>query len=81
MSKMDAKDIIYLAAILATTGLGRAKLPELVQAMGSAQAVFEAEREQLLATGLVSDDAVKQAAQGFAPKAGALLRAAWRAPC
>lgn len=58
MSKMDAKDIIYLAAILATTGLGRAKLPELVQAMGSAQAVFEAEREQLLATGLVSDDAV-----------------------
>ena len=58
MSKMDAKDIIYLAAILATTGIGRAKLPELVQAIGAAQAVFEAEREQLLATGLVREDAV-----------------------
>ena len=58
MSTMDKKDMLYLAAILATTGLGRAKLPELVQAMGSAQAVFKAEREQLLATGLVREEQV-----------------------
>ena len=57
MNKIDTEDIVYLAAILATTGLGRAKLPALVQALGSAQAVFEAQPQQLIATGLVSDAA------------------------
>ena len=57
MNKIDTEDIVYLAAILATTGLGRAKLPALVQALGSAQAVFEAKPQQLIATGLVSDAA------------------------
>ena len=51
MNKIDTEDIVYLAAILATTGLGRAKLPALVQALGSAQAVFEAQPQQLIATG------------------------------
>ena len=54
---MDKLDALYLAAICATTGLGRAKLPELVQAMGSAKAVFEAEPEALVATGLVTEAA------------------------
>ena len=36
MNKIDTEDIVYLAAILATTGLGRAKLPALVQEIGRA---------------------------------------------
>lgn len=54
---MDKVDSLYLAAICAVGGLGRAKVMKLVQALGSAQAVFEAEPQQLVATGVVKEDA------------------------
>lgn len=54
---MDKVDTLYLAAICAVGGLGRAKVMKLVQALGSAQAVFEADVQQLVATGVVKEDA------------------------
>lgn len=51
---------LYLAAICATTGLGRAKLPKLIQRLGGARAVFEADAKTLLATGLYREDAVQK---------------------
>ena len=51
---------LYLAAICATTGLGRAKLPTLIQKLGGAKAVFEADAKTLLATGLYREDAVQR---------------------
>ena len=50
---MDKVDTLYLAAICAVGGLGRVKVMKLVQALGSAQAVFEADPQQLVATGVV----------------------------
>ena len=55
---MNILDNFYLAALCAVGGLGRAKIIKLVQAMGSAQAVYEAESQQLMATGIVKEDAV-----------------------
>lgn len=55
---MNILDNFYLAALCAVGGLGRAKIIKLVQAMGSAQAVYEAESQQLVATGIVKEDAV-----------------------
>ena len=37
---MNILDNFYLAALCAVGGLGRAKIIKLVQAMGSAQAVY-----------------------------------------
>lgn len=51
---------LYLAAICATTGLGRAKLPKLIQRLGGARAVFEADAKTLLATGLYREDSVQK---------------------
>lgn len=58
MQEMNILDNFYLAALCAVGGLGRAKIIKLVQAMGSAQAVYEAESQQLVATGIVKEDAV-----------------------
>ena len=55
MKKMDT---LYLAAICAVGGFGRAKIMKLVQALGSARSVYEANFEQLMATGIVKEDAV-----------------------
>ena len=55
---MNILDNFYLAALCAVGGLGRAKIIKLVQALGSAQAVYEAESQQLMATGIVKEDAV-----------------------
>ena len=55
---MNILDNFYLAALCAVGGLGRAKIIKLVQALGSAQAVYEAESQQLVATGIVKEDAV-----------------------
>lgn len=55
---MNTVDNIYLAAICALPGLGRAKLPELVQTLGSAKAVYEADAQQLNATMLVRPESV-----------------------
>ncbi len=53
-------DIYYLAAICAIVpGLGRRKLPQLLNLFGSAQAVYEAPAADICLTGLYSD---KQAA-------------------
>jgi DNA processing protein len=54
---MKNNDNLFLAALCGANGLGRAKLPELIRLMGSAQAVFEATAERLIATGLVGRDA------------------------
>ena len=52
-------DTLYLAAICATVpGLGRSRIPELIKALGSARAVFEAEAATLTATGLCTPKAV-----------------------
>ena len=58
MQEMNILDNFYLAALCAVGGLGRAKIIKLVQALGSAQAVHEAESQQLMATGIVKEDAV-----------------------
>lgn len=58
MKPTHKMDNIYLAALCALPGLGRAKLPELVQAFGSAQAVYEADARELNATKLVKEEAV-----------------------
>lgn len=47
-------DAVYLAALCALKGVGRAKILELVRALGSAQAVFAADAATLRATGLLS---------------------------
>ncbi|MGM9569287.1 MAG: DNA-processing protein DprA, partial [Phascolarctobacterium sp.] len=54
---MDKVDTLYLAAIVAVGGLGRAKVMKLVQSLGSARAVFEADVQKLVATGVVKEDA------------------------
>lgn len=53
-------DNLYLAAICAATGLGRAKLPELIKRLGSAQAVFEADARTLQAAGLYNVEQVQK---------------------
>lgn len=46
-------DTLYLAAVCAVVpGLGRSRIPKLLQAFGSAKALFEAGRDDLLATGM-----------------------------
>ncbi len=51
-------DNLYLAAICAATGLGRAKLPELIQKLGSAERVFTADANALYTTGLYSRESI-----------------------
>ena len=55
---MKTMDALYLAAIGAVGGISRSKLLKLVQIFGSAQAVYEAEPQQLLAAGVVKEEAV-----------------------
>lgn len=44
---------LYLAAVCAVVpGLGRSRIPDLINALGSARAVFEASAATLTATGL-----------------------------
>lgn len=50
---------LYLAALCAAGGLGRAKLVELVGALGSARAVLEADAETLMGTGLLAEDVAR----------------------
>ena len=57
---MKTMDALYLAAIGAVGGIGRSKLLKLVQIFGSAQAVYEAEPQQLLAAGVVKEEAVAE---------------------
>lgn len=53
-------DTLYLAAVCAVVpGLGRSRIPELINAMGSARAVFEASAATLTATGLCTPRAVQ----------------------
>ena len=54
---MKTMDALYLAAIGAVGGISRSKLLKLVQIFGSAQAVYEAEPQQLLAAGVVKEEA------------------------
>ena len=55
---MKTMDALYLAAIGAVGGISRSKLLKLVQIFGSAQAVYEAEPQQLLAAGVVKEETV-----------------------
>lgn len=53
-------DTLYLAAICAVVpGLGRSRIPDLINALGSARAVFEASAATLTATGLCTPRAVQ----------------------
>ena len=52
-------DTLYLAAICAAVpGLGRSRIPALINALGSARAVFEADAATLTATGLCTLKAI-----------------------
>lgn len=53
-------DSLYLAAICAATGLGRAKLPALMETLGGAQKVFEADAKTLQTVGLYSAGAIEK---------------------
>ena len=54
-------DTLYLAATCAIVpGLGRSRIPRLIQAFGSAKALFEASKEELLATGICEPKNVVQ---------------------
>lgn len=51
---------LYLAAVCAVVpGLGRSRIPDLINALGSARAVFEASAATLTATGLCTPRAVQ----------------------
>ena len=51
---------LYLAAVCAVVpGLGRSGIPDLINALGSARAVFEASAATLTATGLCTPRAVQ----------------------
>lgn len=53
-------DTLYLAAVCAVVpGLGRSRIPDLINALGSAHAVFEASAATLTATGLCTPRAVQ----------------------
>lgn len=53
-------DTLYLAAVRAVVpGLGRSRIPALINALGSARAVFEASAATLTATGLCTPRAVQ----------------------
>ena len=53
-------DTLYLAAVCAVVpGLGRSRIPDLINALGSARAVFEASAATLTATGLCMPRAVQ----------------------
>lgn len=53
-------DTLYLAAVCAVVpGLGRSRIPDLINALGSARAVFEASVATLTATGLCAPRAVQ----------------------
>lgn len=53
-------DTLYLAAVCAVVpGLGRSRIPDLINALGSARAVFEANAATLTATGLCTPRAVQ----------------------
>lgn len=53
-------DTLYLAAVCAVVpGLGRSRIPDLINALGSASAVFEASAATLTATGLCTPRAVQ----------------------
>ena len=53
-------DTLYLAAVCAVVpGLGRSRIPDLINAMGSARAVFEASAATLTATGFCTPRAVQ----------------------
>lgn len=53
-------DTLYLAAVCAVVpGLGRSRIPDLINALGSARAVFEARAATLTATGLCTPRAVQ----------------------
>lgn len=52
-------DTLYLAAVCAVVpGLGRSRIPDLINALGSARAVFEADAATLTATGLCTLKAI-----------------------
>lgn len=54
-------DSLYLAAICAVVpGLGRSKIPALIQKLGSARAVFEADAQTLTATGVCPEAAISK---------------------
>lgn len=56
----DLMDTLYLAAVCAVVpGLGRSRIPDLINALGSARAVFEASAATLTATGLCTPRAVQ----------------------
>ena len=66
----DLMDTLYLAAVCAVVpGLGRSRIPDLINALGSARAVFEASAATLAATGLCTPRAV----QNFISKRDARL--------
>lgn len=53
-------DTLYLAAVCAVVpGLGRSRIPDLINALGNARAVFEASAATLTATGLCTPRAVQ----------------------
>jgi len=53
-------DTLYLAAVCAVVpGLGRSRIPDLINALGSARVVFEASAATLTATGLCTPRAVQ----------------------
>lgn len=53
-------DTLYLAAVCAVVpGLGRSRIPDLINALGCARAVFEASAATLTATGLCTPRAVQ----------------------
>ena len=53
-------DTLYLAAVCAVVpGLGRSRIPDLINALGSARAVFEASAATLTATGLCTPRALQ----------------------
>ena len=53
-------DTLYLASVCAVVpGLGRSRIPDLINALGSARAVFEASAATLTATGLCTPRAVQ----------------------
>lgn len=49
----------YWAALGAAKGIGTARLLALVKAFGSAQNLYEAEESDILATGIVSEKALR----------------------
>jgi len=54
-------DSLYLAAICAVVpGLGRSKIPTLIQKLGSARALFEADAQTLTATGVCTQAAISK---------------------